>query len=217
MALLRSTRHPEDDMPEDYFIGVDLGQVQDFTAIVVMEGLIYRDHYKVAGLERMRGIDYPVIIKRLEDILNTPPICWGNIHLVVDRTGVGRPIVDMMFEHNLNPVGVSITGSDKPTHEYLNQWNTRQACTCPKRDLVFNLALMIQNGELIGLSSLPLAQVLAIEMMSMTAKIDSRTGYDSYGAERAGEHDDLTLALCLAAWWAQNKPAPTYITTPRRG
>ena len=140
MPFERSVMWPETDVPEDYFIGVDLGQSQDYTAIVIMEGLVYRDHYKVTGLERMRGISYPKIIKRVEDIVHSEPICWGNIHLVVDRTGVGRPIVDMMFEHNLNPVGISITGSDKPTHEYLNQWNTRQACTCPKRDLVFNLA-----------------------------------------------------------------------------
>ena len=216
MALTHSD-HPEYDIPEDYFIGVDLGQVQDYTAIVTLEGLVYRNHYKVTGLERMRSIDYVAVIKRVEDILNTPPICWGNIHLVVDRTGVGRPIVDMMFKHGMNPVGVTITGGDKPTHEYLNDWKTRQAVTVPKRDLVINLALMIQNKELKVLKSLPLAQVLATEMQNMTVKINSRTGSDSYGAEKAQEHDDLTMALCMAAWWAQNKPAPTYITTPRRG
>jgi hypothetical protein len=194
-------------VPEDYFIGVDLGQVNDFTAIVTLEGLVYRNHYKVTGLERMRSIDYTRVVKRLVDIVNAPPICEGNIHLVVDRTGVGRPIVDMMFEHNLNPIGVSITGGDKPTHEYLNQWKTRQACTVPKRDLGINLALMIQNKELKVARSLPLAQVLATEMQNMTVKINSRTGHDSYGAEKAGEHDDLVLALCLSGWWAKNKPS----------
>ena len=212
MPFERSVMWPETDVPEDYFIGVDLGQSQDYTAIVIMEGLVYRDHYKVTGLERMRGISYPKIIKRVEDIVHSEPICWGNIHLVVDRTGVGRPIVDAMFVHDLNPVGVTITSGHAVTCEYLNQWKTRQARGVPKKDLMFNLALMIQNGKLKVAQSLPLAQVLLTEMLSMTAKIDSRTGNDSYSTGRESEHDDLTLALCLAAWWSQNKSKPTYPT-----
>jgi len=77
MPFERSVMWPETDVPEDYFIGVDLGQSNDYTAIVVLEGLVYRDHYKVTGLERMRGMDYPIIIKKIEDIMNNPADLLG--------------------------------------------------------------------------------------------------------------------------------------------
>jgi len=116
----------------------------------------------------------------------------------------------------MNPIGATITFKGTPSVKYLNRWRTRQAGSVPKRDLVFNLALMIQNGELKVLSSLPLAQVLATEMQNMTVKIDSQTGNDSYSTGRESDHDDLTLALCLAAWWSKNKTAPTVPTKAYR-
>ncbi len=35
----------------------------------------------------------------------------------------------------------------------------------------------------------------------------SDNGHDSYSAWRERDHDDLVLALCLAAWTAENKSA----------
>jgi len=140
----KSERWPETDPGEDYFVGVDLGQSQDYTAIVVVEGLVYHNHYRAVYMERMRGVPYPAIIKKIEDLVHSDPICMGNVHLVVDRTGVGAPVVDAMFEKNLNPVGITITGGDKPVCTYLNEWKSRQAwpsqkgiwfticCLCPK-------------------------------------------------------------------------------------
>jgi len=53
-------------------------------------------------------------------------------------------------------------------------------------------------------------------MMNMRSKIDIKTGNDSYSAWRESDHDDLVLALALAAWWTQKRPTQTYVTTPRR-
>ena len=212
----RSERWPETDMPEDFFVGVDLGQSNDYTAVAVITGLQYHDHYRCVFLERVRGIGYPAIIKKIENLVHSEPICMGNLHLVVDKTGLGAPVVDMMFEKNLNPVGISITGGDKPVRTLLNRWGTRQSWTCPRRDLVTNLLLMSQNNELKILDHLPLAQTLLIELMSLRIKIDAVTAHDSYSTGRESEHDDMVLAAALAAWWTQNRPAPTYVTTPRR-
>ena len=212
----RSETWPGTDMPEDYFIVLDLGQAKDFTAVAIVEGLVYHDHYRCVYLERMRGISYPKIIQKIEDLVHSEPICWGNLHLVVDKTGVGAPVVDAMFEKNLNPVGITITGGDKPVCTYLNEWKTRQAWTCPKRDLVHNLLLMAQSKKLTILDHLRDAQVLLTEMQNMRSKIDIKRGNDSYSAWRESDHDDLVLALALAAWWTLKRPVPTYVTTPRR-
>jgi hypothetical protein len=36
-------------------------------------------------------------------------------------------------------------------------------------------------------------------------RIDLTTGHDSYGQWREGQHDDLVLAVALAAWWAETR------------
>ena len=207
MTLERSERWPETDLPQDIFVGVDLGQSQDFTAIVVLEGLQYHDFYRVVSLERMRHVDYPIIVKRVEDIVNSYVLGGENTHLLVDRTGVGAPVVDLMFAKNLIPIGITITGGKDPACTFLNRWKTRQAWTCPQRDLVHNLLLLAQLGKLKVLDTLPLAQVLLDEMLNMRAKIDIKTGHDSYSAWRESDHDDMCLALALALWWAENRPA----------
>ena len=216
MTFKRDAKWRDSDLPDDIYIGVDLGQANDYTAVAVIEGLVYYDHYRCVALDRWRGELYPAIVKKVEDIVNSYMLAGENVYLLVDRTGCVRPIVDEMFTHGLNPIGVTITGLGEPSCEYLNKWKSRQAWAVPKRDLITNLVLRVQNRELTLLDHLPLAPALLAEMLSMTAKINSRTGNDSYGAEKAGEHDDLVTALSLAAWWAQNRPAPAFVTTPLR-
>ena len=215
MALEHDIRWPGSDLPQDIFVGVDLGQAHDYTAIVVVEGCQYHDFYRVVSLERMRHVDYPIIVKRVEDIVNSYVRTGENTHLIVDKTGVGAPVVDLMFTKNLNPVGISISGEGKPICTFLNQWKSRQSWTCPKRDLVHNLLLQAQLGKFRVLDTLPLAQVLLDEMLNFKIKIDIKTGHDSYGTWREGEHDDLVLAVALALWWAENRPSLPIITTPR--
>jgi hypothetical protein len=72
-----------------------------------------------------------------------------------------------MFEKNLNPIGITITGGDKPVRTYLNEWKTRQAWAVPKRDLLHNLLLMAQSGMFKIVDGLPDARILMDEMMTV--------------------------------------------------
>ena len=163
----RTQRWPGTDPAMDVFMGVDLGQSKDYTAIVVMEGLQFCDHYRVTHLERMRGVSYPKIVQRIEDLVQSDAIFGENVHLLVDKTGVGAHVVDLMFEKNLNPIGITITGGDKPVRTYLNEWKTRQAWAVPKRDLLHNLLLMAQSGMFKIVDGLPDARILMDEMMTV--------------------------------------------------
>ena len=78
--------------------------------------------------------------------------------------------------------------------------------------LVSNLLLLSQEGRLKIASGLAEAKTLVAELQNMRVKIDLKTAHDSYGAWREGQHDDLVLAVALAAWWGENKPRPPIIT-----
>ena len=79
----------------------------------------------------------------------------------------------------------------------------------PKRDLVSVLQVMFQTGRLKIATSLPLGPVLVDELMNFRAKI-TPAGNDTYEAWRERDHDDLVLALAIAAWYAERSRHRTH-------
>jgi hypothetical protein len=185
-----------------FFVGLDLGQSQDYTALSILERLKNDkgDAYHVRHLERIRGAPYPAIVDKTAKIMQSPELkdCAS---LVVDQTGVGAPVVDLFEQAGLKPVGVLIHGGDKASHEG-ESWRV------PKRDLVGVLQVLLQTGRLKVASKLKLGPVLSQEMLNFKVKIDPMTAHDSYSAWREEDHDDLVLSVALAAWYGENGPRP---------
>jgi len=69
-----------------FYVGLDLGQSNDYTAVSVLEHV--GDAYHVRHLERVRGLPYPVIVAKVGEIMQSPALA-GQAALVVDQTGVG--------------------------------------------------------------------------------------------------------------------------------
>lgn len=184
---------------ERFYLGLDLGQAQDYTALAVLEK--QGEEYHVRHLERPRlGTPYPAIVERVRSLLSSGPL-KGNTALVVDKTGVGAPVVDMFRKAGLRPVAVTITGGNVVTKE-------EDGYHVPKRDLVSTLQVLFQAGRLKVAAKLPQARLFVEELLNFQVKIDLRTAHDSYGAWREGTHDDLVLAVALACWYAEH-PRPT--------
>ena len=94
---------------QKYFVGVDLGQTTDPTAICVLEvldvpnieaGQIYSEvpfhptAFHVRHLERLKlGMSYVEQAGYIHQMMHTAPLTKAT--LVVDQTGVGRPVVDI--------------------------------------------------------------------------------------------------------------------------
>jgi hypothetical protein len=197
----------------EYVMGVDLGRQNDYTAVVIIEAvvrpLVGSSVVKAAGadtplttivydvrhIERMQlGMTYPDIVDRVKALYNHP-VLRGSSYLVVDATGVGVAVVDMMSQANLFPVAVTITaGHDVAVDEY-------QRFSVPKRDLVTNLQVLLQSNRLRIAKELHMASDLTKELANFEVSI-STTGKDSYGVWRNSQHDDLVLATALAAWYS---------------
>ena len=90
-----------------YFVGLDLGQSRDFTAITVAERREEKGEWDpmlwahkrtatlwVRHLERMPlGTPYPEVVERVRTLTRSAALL-GQCHVVADATGVGRPVVD---------------------------------------------------------------------------------------------------------------------------
>jgi hypothetical protein len=177
-------------------VGLDLGQVNDPTALAAVEvtGERPERQYAVRHLERWRGLPYPEQVAHVRTLQATPTL--RGAPLVVDQTGVGRAVVDQLRAVQLRPIGVSIHGGDAVSHEG-PEWRV------PKRDLVAVVAVLLQAGRLKIAEALPDAPTLVQELSTFRVTIDPRTAHDSYAAWREADHDDLVLAVALACWWGE--------------
>ena len=109
-----------------FYVGLDLGQANDYTALVVAEKVPpegTQDDYElhVRHLERFRDVRCPEVVERMDTIMSTPPL-RGNAALAVDATGVGAAVVDMLRRAGLVFDAVTITGGDTETQSGWDSW-----------------------------------------------------------------------------------------------
>jgi hypothetical protein len=181
-----------------FVLGLDLGQVQDYTAVAIVQRVAARNGLvQVPYLERFPlGTSYPAIVARITQLLATPPL-REQACLVVDATGVGTAVIDLLRQANLRPIAITITGGDKIHRE------TKTRYSVPKRELVGCLQVLLQIGRLKIASALLEAELLVKELLAFQVKITA-SAHDTYGAWREGAHDDLVLALALATWYGEH-------------
>jgi hypothetical protein len=85
--------------------------------------------FQVGHLERVPlGTPYPGVVAHVGRLLTKLP---GHPELVIDFTGVGRPVFDMFVYSGISPTGVLITGGTA---------ETRDGATCSKGGLVLSTA-----------------------------------------------------------------------------
>jgi len=181
-----------------YVVGVDLGQTSDYTAITILEERV-ENSYNVRFLERLRNTPYPQIVRRLDHLVKRLP---EKPDMAVDATGVGRPVIDMIKDANLNAdvYPITLTGGDAVSSDGMERH-------VPKRDVASAIAVLLQTGRLRIARGLRESETLARELLNFRVKI-SLSGHDTYEAWREQEHDDLVLAVGLAAWLAENGRNP---------
>lgn len=186
-----------------FFVGLDLGQKRDHTALVVVERIENRrafmgtefERLVVRYVERMAlGMPYPQVVERVREIVRCDELYHGRSTLTVDATGVGAPVIDMLNAARLGcPVmAVTITGGERASGQCV-----------PKQDLMAELLVLLENRKL-TIGKLREGPRLVKELGEVRAQVNA-SGRMRLGAERSGEHDDLVIALALACWSAKGR------------
>jgi hypothetical protein len=128
------------------------------------------------------------------------PMASAPVELLVDQTGVGRPVVDLLREARLDPIAITITGGDTVVAPEYREFRV------PKRNLVGAVQVLLQARRLRWSPTLQEAATLERELQNFKAKI-SLSGHDSYGAGadwRENNHDDLVLSVALGCWYGEH-------------
>jgi len=189
-----------------FYLGLDLGQRRDHSAVAVVEkrerlrpyGPAEFEGLLVRYVERMPlGMTYPEVVARVYGMIDAPPV-RGQCELVVDATGVGAPVVEMLRAEGpaCDISSVTITGGEKETG---GAGYGGGHYNVPKRDLIASVQLALEKRELRIARGLRERDALIEELVDVR-KTPRESGRDRVGAERSGEHDDLVIALALACW-----------------
>ncbi len=196
-----------------FSVGLDLGQAGEFSALSAVEVHEPDPRYRwsrepqqerqlyLRYLQRWpRGASYAEIAADVSSLLGTPPL--KNAALVVDQTGAGRPVVDMVRKQirqlirEVRLVRVTITGG------HTTHYNSD--CYVPKTELVSVMQVLLQSRRLHFAKGLAHGEVLVKELQNFRIKRPAPTTEQMIDW-REGEDDDLVFAVALACWRAERR------------
>jgi len=183
-----------------FYVGVDLGQKQDHTAIAIVEkAATLPVRLLVRRVERVAlGTPYPRVVEMIRDITRGA-VFAGQCAVVVDGTGVGAPVVDMLRASGLGCeiTAVTITGGERESRSG-SVW-----VSVPKRDLIAGVQLALEKGELRIARRMKEVGALVRELVDKRITAGAGMGRVRIGADGRGAHGDLVIALALACWRAR--------------
>ena len=223
--------------PVRYALGLDLGKLNDYTALAIAEE---RPESARADLARGRWIprwsdDPDFEVRHLHrwplqtpyhalaaDVaatvaqLTSQPGPPQDIRLSVDGTGVGVAVLELLrAQPALAAVGVqsvTITAG----HETTRKGNGRGYDYCvPKKELVGAAQVALQRGKLKVAPALPEAATLAAELRNFEVRVTDTANLQF--SHREGQHDDRVLAVALALWGARRPRHQSYQFNYRMG
>jgi hypothetical protein len=168
-----------------YYIGVDLGQAQDYTAIVVIEraelrfaerdpvtmSFLEETRYAVRHAERIAlGSPYPEVVEQVRRMVKREPLA-GQVKVIVDATGVGAPVVDLLKKAELGcpVIPVIITGGDTESTDGARY-------RVPKKDLLAGLQVAFQRRRLRLSARLGALEQLMEELRGMRVRMTADGG-----------------------------------------
>lgn len=152
--------------------------------------------YNLVDMAQWTGVSYPQTAKRIEQIVRSPLISRDYL-LVVDATGVGQAVMDMLRDsYNLAPIGVTFT-SGKSVTQSIYGYNV------PKRDLVVNLQVLYQMERVRIAEELELALEYKEQLRHFTSEVDRVTKHESFDSDSGQVHDDLPMASAIVLWYAE--------------
>jgi hypothetical protein len=191
-----------------FYLGLDLGKKRDPAALALVERIDRGRPYQgpvlhrlgVRHVERLAlGTPYPRVVERVREVVRQVQQL-ARCSLVVDATGVGEPVVDLLRSARLgcDMCPVTITSG-----EYAHRNGAGgSGWSVPKRDLIANVQVLLERDELRLARRMGEVGALVRELRDMQSST-THSGRRRFGADGYGQHDDLVIALALACWKAR--------------
>jgi len=152
--------------------------------------------YTIRHIERVPlNTSYPDVAKRLADMLCKPVFYRRKVRVLIDVTGVGRPVYDDLrkeasLRHESREAWI------KPISFTHGEKYNRGTGALAKAFLVSRLQSLLQSNRVHAPETREV-KIMLDELRVYEIKVN-QDGSDTYGAFKVGTHDDLATALGLA-------------------
>lgn len=182
-----------------FIISLDPAQLRDWSALAVID-MQYRPQtrrfgYNLVAMARKQGLPYDQIVDWVARIYHKPEFNQAQPpELVVDSTGVGVAVVDMLHTKGLRLNAVTITAGESFTQ-------TGSIFHVGKARLIGTFLGAFDGGKVNVNPNMPIWPQLEKEMLAYRAEISAQ-GRAKFEAEE-GEHDDMIFALAQAVWFGE--------------
>lgn len=196
-----SNLEEEEMQRHGFFVGVDIGQARDPSAMVVVEHLSSEklgDEFHVRYCQRLPlNTPYGVVVSATKQLVDQLLEYSYKVYLGVDATSVGRPVVELMKNVGLKPVKITVTGGSTSSFDpKTGFWHVS------KVELVSGGQVVLGRGQLKIGDDIEHKQILLDELAAYSVKPNIATGNVAYEAHRERDHDDLTFSLLVCLWLA---------------
>jgi hypothetical protein len=146
------------------------------------------DIFEIGTIKRLPlGTDYnnvvAVVMRR----------CPGGTELVIDGSGVGRPVCDMFKYRGTVPWCVTATAGIEQTID-----RPKRTASVPKLMLISRIQSLLFEGRLKVHADIAEAGAFLEELRDFRVEY-SASGHMTYNA-KVGRHDDMVAAAAVAAW-----------------
>lgn len=171
------------------------------------------NHYVVHHVGRLPlGTPYPAVVERLKviyeaeksrtqprtpaepnrlDRVYPPHRTTLQFECLVDATGLGDPVIDMLRRAGMDVTPVFLTGGDKAIRQH-------GELRLSKTLMVSNLQVLLQEHR-VHLPKTSESDALVDELLTFEIHINDKAHVET-GAFKVGVHDDLAVSLGLATW-----------------
>jgi hypothetical protein len=185
-------------MRKRFFLGFDPAQLFDFAALSALE-VTYEPGqdavYRLVNLERKQRVSYPDLVTWVVDALSTPAFREGASEppeIVLDSTGVGIAVRDMIRQKNMPLVSIMTTAGNSMNRD-------RDGYRVGKARIYGKFFTAFDNGRVHINEQHPHFEQLLKELKAFKSKL-STAGNALFEAD-VGEHDDMITSLALPVWY----------------
>lgn len=204
----------------------DIAQKRDFTTGFIVRRTVeiipgsehlrspdrVRVHADIVAIDKFNNLPYTRVAEIIEGRMSHKDI-RNSCDLLVDGTGVGAAVVDLLREKGLKPVPIVFTAGGrvsevaapfgtifKDAPGRLQPLRVVRELHVPKADLVAAGKLLFEQGRVRVAAGLRWGEDFKGQMLSFRGKVNEK-GRRRYEADTEDDHDDMVVCYLMAAWW----------------
>jgi hypothetical protein len=172
--------------------------------------------YNIELIEKHQGLGYEGQADRIASVMKHPELIM-NTDLLIDGTGVGDAVVELVRKRGLLPIPIIFSGGNSPIEHHAEFGNIFKDSgakfsgiqvidniTVPKKDLV-NAGSVIMGQGRIRVAPQRWKEDFEKQLVNFKGKVNERTKKTKYEAETEQVHDDLVVVFLMGSWWILNR------------